>query len=112
MSEFLSTSNEATQYFYIDLPKNDSLSNQILWKRQRYCYVIDSNVRFPLQFGLEVYFGILLFLFFDYIMKVVSSVLGDPAKAHWKNCLLSDDDERSLADRCREAFSPFDFTLG
>ncbi len=37
--------------------------------------------------------------------------MGQPEKAHWKNCLLSEEGEQDLAEKFRDAFTPFDFTL-
>lgn len=37
--------------------------------------------------------------------------MGQPEKAHWKHCLLSEEAEHALADKFRDAFAPYDFTL-
>ena len=38
-------------------------------------------------------------------------MLGQPEKAFWKNCVLAEKDEIELAEKVRDAFEPFDFSL-
>lgn len=56
---------------------------------------LNPKSKFDLQFG----------------RRVVSDVMGVPERAHWKDCLRSDEQEAADADLFKEAFKPFDFTL-
>ncbi len=42
---------------------------------------------------------------------VAANLLGNPERANWKNCLLTEVEEEHLAGRFRTDFEPFDFTL-
>ena len=44
-------------------------------------------------------------------VQVAAHVLGQPEKAFWKNCVLEEKEEIELAEKFRDAFEPFDFSL-
>lgn len=37
-------------------------------------------------------------------------MLGNPQRANWKNCIVSEEEEIKLVEEIREAFIPYDFT--
>jgi hypothetical protein len=43
--------------------------------------------------------------------QVAAHVLGQPEKAFWKNCVLSEKEEIALAEKFRNSFETFDFSL-
>jgi hypothetical protein len=45
------------------------------------------------------------------LCQVAANTLGAPEKAHWKNCLLEEAQERALADQFRAVFGAYDFTM-
>tara|TARA_B110000090_G_scaffold193611_1_gene228042 strand:+ start:453 stop:650 length:198 start_codon:yes stop_codon:yes gene_type:complete len=51
-----------------------------------------SNYRFPMQIGPDI----------------VAHVIGEPQKAFWKNCLVSEEEEIGLAQGFRDKFADFD----
>lgn len=44
-------------------------------------------------------------------MQVAAHILGQPEKAFWKNCVLEEKEEMELAEKFRDAFEPYDFSL-
>lgn len=94
------------EYFYITVPTGQGLGPEA--KSKRFLFVLEEEklppeegpdgntakpVRFPMQFGTEV----------------AAQVLGQPEKAHWKNCVLAVEEEERQALAFREQFSEFDF---
>lgn len=91
------------EYFYISLPVG---AHGAVSKNKRFVYVLEEEpipadaghggkrYRFPMHFGNEV----------------AAQVLGQPEKAHWKHCLVSQEEEEKLAAEFRERFAEFDFT--
>lgn len=51
--------------------------------------------RFPMLLGAEI----------------AAHIMEEPSKQHWKNCVLSERDETVLAEKFKQAFQSFDFTL-
>lgn len=95
LSEVLGSVGSPGQYFYIDIPVQVVVDGVRVVKRERYYSVPAEGQRFPLSFGLEL----------------AANVIGDPDKAHWKNCIVSEDQEKTQTDNFRELFGAFDFTL-
>jgi len=95
------------EYFYITVPIGQGLGVEA--KSKRFLFVLEEEkqpseeegtngkkanpARFPMQFGTEV----------------AAQVLGQPEKAHWKNCVLAVEEEEKQALAFREQFSEFDF---
>jgi hypothetical protein len=46
-----------------------------------------------------------------HVLQVAAHILGDPDKSNWKNCVVPEDEEESLANKFRDAFEPYDFNL-
>ena len=86
---------------------------------QRDCFLFlnRDNKRCPLQLGLEVIIPLITVASSlsshvqSFVIKVCATVLGDPSKAMWKNCVVSAEEEQRLADESRLLFGAFDFTL-
>ncbi len=72
-------------YFYAEVPflKGDP---------KRFLYRAVDGASVPLQFGREV----------------LASVLNNPDLAHWKACVLNEQEETTLAAKFRESFSKYD----
>jgi hypothetical protein len=76
-------------YFYAEVPVASASSGDF----QRFLYRADSGGgTVPLQFGREV----------------LASVLDNPDLAHWKACVLSEEEETSFAMKFRESFSKYE----
>ncbi|KAI8338789.1 CwfJ C-terminus 1-domain-containing protein-like protein [Choanephora cucurbitarum] len=76
--------NPDIPYFKLDLPNGKSL-----------VHVIQPRERFNLQFG----------------RLVAATVLGSPEREDWKTCGQTEEEERENANRFKEAFKPYDFSL-
>ena len=75
-------------YFYAEVPVVGTEFKRFLYKAT----VGDSGRRaisVPLQFGREV----------------LAAVLGEPKLAHWKSCVVDQDQESAIAAAFRESFS-------
>lgn len=70
-------------YFHVELPGGE----QLFMKARR---------DFPLQFGREV--------------LASQNLLDMPERIDWKDCKISQDEEKELASKFREEFQPYDFT--
>lgn len=46
-----------------------------------------------------------------FILQLAAEILGQKERGHWKHNLLPEDKEQELADKFRDDFAPFDFTL-
>lgn len=44
------------------------------------------------------------------LLQLVAEIMGQPERGHWKNCLVSEQEEKRLAEQFRDNFTPFDFT--
>jgi hypothetical protein len=75
-------------YFYAEVPVASASSGDF----QRFLYRADGGGTVPLQFGREV----------------LASVLDNPDLAHWKACVLSEEEETSFAMKFRESFSKYE----
>ena len=95
LSEVLESAGSPGQYFYIDIPVEVVVDGHPVVKRERYYTIPAEGQRFPLSFGLEL----------------AANVIGAPDKAHWKNCIVSEELEKTQTDTFRELFGAFDFTL-
>lgn len=72
-------------YFYAEIPFSKS-------EPKRFLYRAVDGASVPLQFGREV----------------LASVLDNPDLAHWKACVLNEQEEISLAAKFRESFSKYE----
>lgn len=72
-------------YFSVSFPS----TNETLFGR------LKSGQRFDLQFG----------------RRVISDVMGVPERAHWKDCLRTDEQETADAEFFKKSFKAFDFSL-
>mmetsp|Transcript_30299 Transcript_30299/g.44812 ORF Transcript_30299/g.44812 Transcript_30299/m.44812 type:complete len:773 (-) Transcript_30299:365-2683(-) len=72
-------------YFYAEVPGAGG-------NFQRFLYNADEGPTVPLQFGREI----------------LAAVLDEPNLAHWKACVLSEEDETKFSMKFRESFSKFE----
>lgn len=90
------------EYFFASLPVG---SEGLPRAYKRFIFVLEeeplagstdgrSKHRFPMGFGNDL----------------AAQVLGQPERAQWKKCLVSQEEEERLAAEFREAFAPYDFT--
>lgn len=78
------------EYFYIQIPVGED------GNVRRFVFVKeDLAKKFPMQFGTQV----------------SAHIIQQPEKSFWKNCVIEEKEEILLADKFREAFETFDFTL-
>ena len=72
-------------YFYAEIPTTGKEYKRFLYTSKQ-----SSRVMVPLQFGREV----------------LAAVLGKPELAHWKSCVVDQDQEAEIAAAFRESFLP------
>ena len=73
-------------YFYAEVPLSRNEFKRFLYRAG------NDGAPVPLQFGREI----------------LASVLDDPDLAHWKACVLSEEEETSLATKFRDSFSKYE----
>ncbi|KAF8896981.1 CwfJ C-terminus 1-domain-containing protein-like protein [Mucidula mucida] len=76
-----SCSNGRGSYFRVDLPDGGMM-----------VHVLKDHVPFSIQFGRQV----------------ISTLLGTPNRHDWKECTLSEEEDRADAQAFKQAFAPFD----
>ena len=47
----------------------------------------------------------------SYLSQIAAKMIGKPERANWKNCVKSEDEEHQLAEKFRNSFQIYDFTL-
>jgi len=77
--------DDAGGYFYAEVPVGGSECKRFLYKAT----ATSTTSSVPLQFGREV----------------LAAVLGKPELAHWKSCVVDQDQEASIATDFRESFA-------
>jgi len=75
-----SCANGKGSYFKVDLPDGRMM-----------VHLMKDNVPFGLQFGRQV----------------LVNLLGMPERIDWKNCMLSEEDDRADAEAFKKVFTPF-----
>ncbi|XP_059486159.1 CWF19-like protein 1 [Neocloeon triangulifer] len=83
-SDLSQVAPSGTPYFHVELPSGDQL-------------YMTAKKNFPLQFGREALVG--------------PSLLDMPEKVDWKDCQISQEEEKANTVKFREEFEPFDFTI-
>lgn len=76
---------EDEDYFRVEFPSKGAVLTGTLGDRKR----------FDLQFG----------------RRVIADVMGVPQRAHWKDCIRTDQQEAMDAESFKKVFRPFDFSL-
>ncbi len=94
-----SCSNGRGSYFRVDLPDGGMM-----------VHVLKDHVPFSIQFGRWV---VILscheFVGTDLVTRqVISTLLGTPKGHDWKECTLSEEEDRADAQAFKQAFAPFD----
>jgi hypothetical protein len=82
-------------YFCIEIPYGE-LQRCL---HRRFVFVqpsegVGQRVRFPMSFGTEA----------------AAKMIGQPERANWKNCMMSEEEETRLTEEFRTSFQKFDFT--